>query len=137
MKRYVVGFMFQNDMVLLIEKNRPEWQAGFFNGIGGHIQDGESPHDAMTREFQEEAGVYVTQWQKYCVLHGSDFEVVFFYCMNTESLIPVSQTDEQIGWHDIDFLPTNTIPNLRWLIPMARTFQYGPVLDHYNIEEKR
>lgn len=58
-KRYVVGFMFDNSMksVLLIQKNRPDWQAGKLNGIGGHIEPGEYPIDAMVREFREETDV--------------------------------------------------------------------------------
>jgi hypothetical protein len=35
-KRYVLGFMFdQHDNVLLVEKSKPAWQAGKYNGIGG------------------------------------------------------------------------------------------------------
>ncbi len=39
MKLYVVGFMFTEDekQVVLIEKKRPEWQAGKLNGVGGKI----------------------------------------------------------------------------------------------------
>ena len=59
MKRYVIGFMFDNSMenVCLIQKNRPGWQAGKLNGVGGHIEPGEFPIDAMVREFCEETGV--------------------------------------------------------------------------------
>ena len=37
LKKWVVGFIFNSDMdhVLLINKNRPDWQIGFLNGIGG------------------------------------------------------------------------------------------------------
>ena len=38
-KYYVLGFLFSPDCkrVALIIKNRPDWQAGFLNGIGGKI----------------------------------------------------------------------------------------------------
>lgn len=66
--QYVLGFAFnpEQSRVALIKKNRPEWQAGILNGIGGHIEPGEEPHDAMVREFREEAGVYVPReyWAK-------------------------------------------------------------------------
>ena len=54
--RYVLGFVFSLDAsrVLLIWKNRPEWQKGKLNGIGGKIEEGELPIDAMKREFSEE-----------------------------------------------------------------------------------
>lgn len=34
---YVAGLAFSTDLqhVALIKKNRPDWQAGKFNGIGG------------------------------------------------------------------------------------------------------
>ena len=44
-KHYVLGFIFnrQKDNVLLVEKKRPEWQKGKWNGIGGKIKENESP----------------------------------------------------------------------------------------------
>lgn len=55
---YVLGFMFNEDesKVLLIMKNRPAWQAGKLNGVGGKIEAGETPIQAMEREFAEETG---------------------------------------------------------------------------------
>lgn len=55
---YVLGIMFSEDekKVLTIWKNRPSWQAGKLNGIGGKIEAGESPLEAMHREFIEETG---------------------------------------------------------------------------------
>jgi len=63
--RYVVGFAFDHDFshVLLIWKNRPLWQAGKLNGIGGKIEPGELPLNAMIREFAEETGIMETQWK--------------------------------------------------------------------------
>jgi hypothetical protein len=54
--RYVLGFVFSEDSsrVLLVWKNRPAWQAGKLNGIGGKIEAGETPLQAMQREFREE-----------------------------------------------------------------------------------
>jgi len=54
--RYVVGFLFSEDQsrVLLVWKNRPAWQNGKLNGVGGKIEAGETPLQAMEREFKEE-----------------------------------------------------------------------------------
>ncbi len=40
MERYVVGFCFNGDMskVVLIQKNRPAWQVGKLNGVGGMVK---------------------------------------------------------------------------------------------------
>jgi len=44
-KTYVAGFMFSPDLenVVLIEKQKPEWQKGKYNAVGGKIEDGETP----------------------------------------------------------------------------------------------
>ena len=62
-KRYVVGFLLNYDrtQVVLIRKNRPAWQAGHLNGVGGKIEMGETPIEAMTREFEEETGLHFTR----------------------------------------------------------------------------
>lgn len=70
MARYVVGFMFTTDLskVLLILKNKPEWQSGKLNGIGGKVEDGETFHAALAREFLEETGARFDGWKFYTKL---------------------------------------------------------------------
>jgi len=39
--KYTCGFIFHhtnNDNILLIRKERPKWQSGYLNGIGGKIE---------------------------------------------------------------------------------------------------
>ncbi len=126
---YVAGFLFTFDWkrVALIEKKRPEWQKGRLNAIGGHIEEQESPFDAMIREFVEESGMLVKYWRLFCVLSGYGYEhkgkwrVHFFMAHNTEQLsIKDGMTDEEVLWIDYQELSRHSIvPNLHWLIPMA------------------
>lgn len=55
-QRYVLGVLLDRDEkhVLVIWKNRPAWQAGKLNCIGGKIEENELPIVAMQREFLEE-----------------------------------------------------------------------------------
>jgi 8-oxo-dGTP diphosphatase len=80
MINYVAGLLFSpsGEHVLLIRKNRPEWQRGKLNGIGGHIEDGEAPLAAMIREFKEETGMTVKNWKHFCNLVGKDWQVEWF-----------------------------------------------------------
>lgn len=124
---YVAGFMFSPDKkrVLLVEKNRPEFQKGKLNGIGGKIEPGEFPSNAMVREFREETGVETndTEWDFLCSLSGggSDgWKVYFFYCFSYKHEHAHTTTDERIYsirvaslWH------RNIMPNLRVFIPLA------------------
>ena len=78
MKRYVVGFVITTDSncVLLVEKKRPEWQSGRLNGVGGKIEQGESPQSCMFRECFEETNVAVkpTDWRRFCIVRGGDVD---------------------------------------------------------------
>lgn len=127
MKQYVVGFMFNDarDQVVLIKKNRPEWQKGRYNGVGGHVEEGEAPEVAMAREFFEETGVLWPDWEFFAQLRtGDNAEVYFYRAISNEVYECRSTTDEQIGLHDVASLFNSSwensyIPNLHWLIPMA------------------
>lgn len=126
MKKYVVGFMFDDlgERVLLIRKNRPDWQAGKANGVGGKIEEGEMPIAAMTREFEEETGVKTSfeDWIPFAFMHGIDydsFEITFFRAFNTEKIFEAhTVTDETIGRFWLEALPAH-VPNLKWLVPLA------------------
>ena len=76
-QRYVLGFAFFEDKVVLIRKERPAWQAGFLNGVGGHIEDSDkTPADAMAREFSEETSVMtsVGRWMSFAIMRGKDWD---------------------------------------------------------------
>lgn len=121
MKRYVVGFLFNDDKVALIQKNRPEWQKGLINGIGGHIEEGENPYEAMMREFKEETGASTNRWREYALLTNQDNSVeLYMFTCSSRFLSIRSTTDEVVRWYPVNSLPENIIPNLRWLIPMAK-----------------
>lgn len=124
--KYVVGFMFDRTetSVLLLWKNRPEWQQGRINGIGGRIETNESPLDAMRREFKEEAGIDHADWSEFCILSDTrDWSIHFFFA--TGWVGDAEQcTDELPMILPVDDLPDNVIPNLRWLIPMALSMKH-------------
>lgn len=118
MKRYVVGFLFdKKGNVALIHKLRPKWQRHRFNGIGGHIEPGETPHAAMVREFKEETGAMVRQWHEFVVVKGSDYRLHCFSAHKGGVKLK-SVTDEQPLWYPLAFAYP-MLANLEWLIPMA------------------
>jgi 8-oxo-dGTP pyrophosphatase MutT (NUDIX family) len=125
MIEYVVGFLYNGTHVVLIKKNRPEWQAGLYNGVGGHIEDFDgTPYDAMVREFKEEAGVEVENWQHFLTLQGHSAKI-YFYAANDEGGLSkvVTKTDEDVyavRFRDIDDGFFETVPNLKWIIPLMR-----------------
>lgn len=126
LRRYVAGFMFEDEGVWLVLKNRPEWQAGKLNGIGGHIEHGEHADKAMVREFHEETGCQTSEsdWTCFAVLRGVDYEVFFFHARfdRWTMLRPRTMESEAIALIRLaDVNATVCIPNLTWLIPMAKS----------------
>lgn len=123
---YAAGFMFRDDTrrsVLLILKQKPVWQAGKFNGIGGKLEPGETAFDAMVREFREETGCATTveDWREFCVTEHHQFDgVVHFFTSvwRPEMGEPRTVELEQVRWQDTD-LRSPVIQNLLWLLPMA------------------
>lgn len=137
--RFVLGFAFcqmrtGHDAVLLIMKRRgPQQIVGKWNGIGGKIEAGESPLQAMSREFFEETGrsVLAKDWRpvvRYVNAPTPDYPEgyafdVFSTRLQTDYL--QQTTDEPLHWWGVRAAtlweePTiEVVPNLRWLIPLC------------------
>lgn len=120
---YVAGFMFctDADAVLLVQKLRPQWQAGLWNGVGGKAELGETPPAAMRREFLEEVGRDVENWERFCTEFGRDYVVHFFRCriLTVDWDVPdKNDAGEKLAWHSLTTAPP-VIGNLSWLIPLA------------------
>lgn len=56
---YTLGFIKKGTDILLINRHKKPWK-GCWNGLGGKIEDGETPILSMIREIKEEAGIDVT-----------------------------------------------------------------------------
>lgn len=121
---YVCGFLFSEDesKVALIVKQKPAWQAGRMNGIGGKLEVGETHFEAMSREFLEETGVSIfpEQWNKFANVEGKDWVVFFMRAMSDKVYeCRTMETEEIVVVNVYEIGTLNVIPNLKWLIPMA------------------
>lgn len=77
--KYVVGIVYNKENVLLISKKRPAWQVGMLNGIGGKIEPGENPLQAMIRECKEECNLDIEDWVVLkTVSFGKDETLTYF-----------------------------------------------------------
>lgn len=112
MKRYSLGFAKSLDdkRVLLLQKVRPAFMAGLYNGVGGHIEEGETPVAAMTRECEEEAGLRIPEehWVLLDVMTDEQtYEVNVFYAF-AEIDQAHAKTDEPVevfNLEDVHRLP--------------------------------
>lgn len=125
MKRYVVGFMFDDHLqnVCMIVKNRPDWQRGLLNGVGGSIEPNECPLHAMIREFREETGctTIASTWQHTATLRFPHAEVEFFAGKSTAAFQRATTcTDEtimKIPLADLDSY--NVVENIPALLELS------------------
>lgn len=126
--QYTVAFIFSRYpadgklKVLLIRKNRPEWQAGKLNGVGGKVEESDPcPFMGCAREVAEETGLRNIDLTYFANLSGRSCEIGFFASeVPWETFISArALTDEVLKVCDVDDLPPDVISNLRWLIPLA------------------
>ncbi len=123
MKKMVVGFIFDHidKLVYLIEKKRPNWQAGKLNGIGGHVEKGETSFKAMTRECYEETGVEILDWKHVCVIKGDNFHLDVFTKLLDCDVNLNTMTDEHVDCYYVDRLYyENTVSDVEFLVPLCR-----------------
>jgi 8-oxo-dGTP pyrophosphatase MutT (NUDIX family) len=110
---YVLGFAFTPSKggVLLIRKNRPAWQAGKFNGVGGKIESTDpTVEDAMCREFYEETGIPTqeSQWSLFAqhvkdTPDGYHLHVLSTVLTEAQCQQSAMTTDEEPVWHTVTF----------------------------------
>lgn len=129
MKRYVLVFLFDESMenVLLIRKSRkPFHHIGKLNGLGGGIEEGETPKKAAIREIGEEAMVPDPKMELHSMayMHNCNFEV-FVYWSTTHgvSFNHVDQSHTREGrlevWNVGALTAEQCVCNVCWLVQMA------------------
>lgn len=118
----------------LILKQKPEWQKGLLNGIGGKIEEGETASQAMTREFYEEAGVSTPedQWVLFCSMSGgnndgSEFTLECFYTFGTLNGLhsPELEKLQIVNIEGLIGRNYKTVGNVPWLVSLALDFSKG------------
>lgn len=125
-KLYVLGFCFSADSkdVLLIQKKKPDWMKGMWNGLGGKVEPYEDHRDAMSREFYEEGGVWILppMWERVASLLAHEETIECFRVWSdTGTYKGLKESDEgPLVAVSVDRISKiNVVPNLRWLIPYA------------------
>jgi len=127
MIEYSCGFTLNQGRVALIVKKRgPEGVINKINGIGGHLEEGESPVQCQRREFHEETGVDISEgrWEHTLSLsgpQGGGWVVYFFraYLDDDEFEHLHTVEDEEVLKIPLEQVPFHLlVSNLRWIIPL-------------------
>ncbi len=138
MKHYVLGFIFDQDRkrVLLIRKEKPDWQNGRWNGVGGKVESNDgSPLEAIQREGIEETG-YEYIWE-HCVTFVCPGGTVFVFKAISDFTTleePVNHIafeqieSEKLEIWRLDSLPGKVDIDLSWLIAVCLSKIRFPIL---------
>jgi 8-oxo-dGTP pyrophosphatase MutT (NUDIX family) len=137
MKNYVLIYAiprFVTNDVLLVMKDRPEWQKGFLNLIGGKVEEGESLEECAIRELKEETGYEPYDSIGYCPaadrnlvkkLGMIEFKDDLVHCFSIpvnseEKIMPRKGETEIVRWFPWRALKKDKrlMPNLRIIIPL-------------------
>lgn len=141
MKTYfVLGFLFSPNYeeVVLIKKLRPDWQKGLLNGVGGKAQNQETLKDAMKREFSEEAGLEISNWEEVGVLDGKDYKVVVFTKTSSNLDLIKAKTDEIVNVYKVSNInELKLVPGVNWLIPICIHKDFFSFTASYNTKIKQ
>ena len=117
------------DKVLLILKDKPAWQKGRLNLLGGKIEPGETPAEAAFRELKEESGIHGWTLPRVhgkiigvdCVVHCCTVDVSCSAARwRTSPILPREEETEKVEWYDWRAVRVDLrlMPNLRVIIPL-------------------
>jgi 8-oxo-dGTP pyrophosphatase MutT (NUDIX family) len=125
---YALCYCIYNDELVLIEKNKPDWQKGKLNLPGGKVEENESPMTAAVRELKEETNLVYVSVSKVGKIIGNGCEVHVFFGFGRGTLRQL--TDEKL--HLVRALPAwdkaelaRFIPNLQLIIPLIKAAVEG------------
>ncbi len=117
-------FLFNESKVLLI-KQYSETKPGFgkWNGIGGHIEEGEDPFSSARREIFEESGLSIKNIKlKFISIipEKKELGVCLFIFMGICENMEVKESSEgQLSWIHIDHLNEyKVMPDLQKLVKL-------------------
>ncbi|PKO12786.1 MAG: hypothetical protein CVU39_21870 [Chloroflexi bacterium HGW-Chloroflexi-10] len=120
--KYTVGFLtFAEDILLLLRNNAPN--AGKWNGIGGHIEVGESAYQCMQREIMEEANIPVAEMAFGGILTWDGFEIppggLYIFSAAAAHRQFVENGEGTLAWHSRQFAfnSTEVVDNIHIFLP--------------------
>jgi 8-oxo-dGTP pyrophosphatase MutT (NUDIX family) len=109
-------FLVNEGKVLLSLRKNTGYEDNKFSAVAGHVEEGETPVEAMIREAKEEAGIKLkVNDLEFChmMYRKSDRTRVdiFFIASVWEGNIKNMEQDKcgKLEWFDIDHLPSNMV----------------------------
>ena len=119
---YTLCFLTRGDKVLLLMRNKAPNQ-GKWNGVGGHIEPGESPYQACLREVREETGYHLKAVHFAGLLTWRGFEIpeggLYLFTAPAPDEDAVANDEGKLEWQPRSFAFTapEVVDNLHFVLP--------------------
>jgi len=119
MIKYCLGFVFDEQLknVMLIKKEKPTWQRGQLNGLGGHIYNKEWASHAMQRTCLAESGMNIQDWTKVYLMDFDNCELYVFV-----AVADLSKATTMTG-EEIKIMPIADFGNFKLVAHTSRLLQ--------------
>lgn len=123
--------LIRDNKILLLRRANTGYQDGNYSMIAGHVDPNESFSQSIIREAEEEAGIIVKpeDLRFVHIIHRNSHEAVnnervdvFFTADKWSGELSNKEPHKcsDLSWFDLDNLPENTIPFLKYVIKMIQ-----------------
>ena len=127
MVEYTICFLKQGDKILLLNREKPQWM-GAWNGVGGKIEQGETPFVGALREIKEETGITLQDitykgkitWTDGNTSFGCMYAFIAELPKSYSYVTPIKVAEGILDWKDLSWIlhPQNVgIADLKYYLP--------------------
>jgi 8-oxo-dGTP diphosphatase len=135
---YTLCFLYRDDDILMLLRNKAP-NAGLWNGVGGHLENGESPHSGCLREVQEETGYSLRKASFHGVLTWHSYEVpdggLYIFSARAPQYEPCQTPEGTLSWKKRDwvFSSPEVVDNIHQFGPYIFE-DHTPCIHHFNYD---
>ena len=108
--RYTLCFLTRGDEILMLKRNAAP-NRGFWNGVGGKIDPGETPVDSCLREVREETGFRPESLRFHGILTWEGYETspggLYIFSAPAPNLDPQTTSEGELRWQPKEWVFTS------------------------------
>lgn len=120
--RYTLCFVINNGQILMLLREK-EPNQGLWNGLGGHIEAGETPLEACRREVSEECGLRLTQFHFGGILSWQSWDFppggIYLFTAQTQDRTVQASHEGSVQWFPVEWVLSSqvVVENIHHFLP--------------------